>query len=45
VANLSDGAETGMKRIVTAKAASHTDVDPPRSQPAAKLFLLRKKSN
>jgi hypothetical protein len=39
---LSNGAETGIKRIVTAKGASHTYVDPPRSQPAAKLLLLKK---
>jgi hypothetical protein len=45
VASLSNGAETGTKRIVTAKRASHADVDPPRSQPAAKLLLLKEKSN
>jgi hypothetical protein len=32
--------DTGTKRIVTSKGFA-VDVDPPRSQPAAKLLLLK----
>jgi hypothetical protein len=41
MASLSNGAETGIKRIVTAKRGFARDVDPPRSQSAAKLLLLK----
>jgi hypothetical protein len=39
-ASCSSGIDTGTKRIVTSKGFA-VDLDPPRSQPAAKLLLLK----
>jgi hypothetical protein len=43
--SLANGAETGIKRIVTAKGLRTPGVDPPRSQPSTKLLLLKEKPN